>query len=158
MQVVRLLDLRHYDGNKRRFRDYVHRNSSKESGTPDGKGGFSVVDLRCANERSGSICAHTERYYRAVGVPCGLWLFDPATFEPGDSDPKHIRPPVLIPKPSDTGDECHRNMHNVSDGRLERVFKAEQAAGALKLCCEGDVVGLTHERAIEGQRLLYSLN
>ena len=159
MDVVRLLNLLQYDEGKQRFRDVVHRNSSKAVGTPDGKGGLSVVDLCCAADHSGSLCSHIERYYSEVaGVPCGLWLFDPAAFEPKGSAPKHIKSPVLLPKPSDTGDGCHRNLHNVSDNRLEKAFKREQAMGRLKLCWDGDLVEFTHERAVEGQRLLYFMN
>ena len=157
MEVVRVLDLRLYDCRKQRFRDLVFKNSSRplNTTTPDGRGGFSVVGIACVHSRvGGAICDHVEKYYEEVsGTPCALWPFDTAIFEPPNPNPHKFKPPELIQKNSDTGDECHHNLHNVSDNRLERAYRAAEGSEALELCFGGTPEKFTPERAVEAQLL-----
>ena len=157
MDVVRVLDLQHYDCRRQRFRDLVHRNSSRvpdAARTPDGKGGFSVVGFPCVRERAVSVCAHVEEYYTGVtGAPCGLWCFSTTDFEPPTPNPKKIKPPELVQKVSDTGDECHYNLHNVSDNRLGKAYRRAEASAMLQLCFGEAREALTHQRAVSAKRL-----
>ena len=62
----------------------------------------------------------------------------------------------MIQVTSNTGDECHYNLHNVSDNRLEKAFKRAQRTGAvLQLCFspEEQPETLTHERAVVAKQL-----
>ena len=156
MDVVRVLDLQHYDCRRQRFRDLVHRNSSLAPSappTPDGKGGFSVVGVPCVRQRAVSVCAHVKEYYTGVaGAPCGLWCFGTTDFEPPTPNPQKIKAPALIQKDSDTGDKCHYNLHKVSDNRLGKAYRRAEASGMLKLCFEEAVEGFTHERAVAAKR------
>ena len=97
MEVIRILNLRHFDRNVRRFRDIVCKNASKSDPsvvTPDGRGGFSVFDPACAcvnqAQNPNCVCNHISRFYdRVAGEPCAYWIFDHDIFNPP--------PPGLLP-------------------------------------------------------------
>src|SRR3954447_14090549 len=102
MEVTRILDLRNFDRYARRFRDVVYKNSSRrgDEDTPDGRGGFSVIDTACACTpvTDDCICAHIHQFYDRVGPePCAFWTFDPAVFNPPNPNPNKLEPPVLVP-------------------------------------------------------------
>ena len=156
MEVIRVLNLRNFDRTSRRFRDVVFRNTSKPPEpvtTPDGRGGFSVFDAACACVNTGDsncICRHISRFYGDVGPePCAYWRFDTNIFNPPIPNPNRIQPPELIPSPSASGDECHRNLHQVSDNRLERTFREPGIEAMLGICAYGTSEPFTVDRAIE---------
>jgi hypothetical protein len=152
MEVIRILDLRQYDRARGRFRDTVYGNSRKPEGvvTPDGKGGFSVIDPICACKAIGPsdcVCEHIRRFYPSLTPqPCGFVAFN---FEEAFPVPQGGRPPVFIATPSNTGDECHGNVHHISDDRLKKVLRTKPFEGKTHLCVDGRVEPYTHERAVE---------
>ena len=154
MEVVRILNLRHFDRTARRFRDIVCKNASKSDPTavtPDGRGGFSVFDPACAcvdqGQNPNCVCSHISKFYDQVaGEPCAYWRFDHEMFNPPIQNPKNI--PVLVHVPSHTGDDCHANLHNVSDDRLKNARK-HQTEQTLRICVGGVSEPFTADRAIE---------
>jgi len=155
MEVVRVLDLRQYDRTVRRFRDSLFKNSSKQANTPDGKGGFSVFEVACACGDAGNlgnpncICGHISRFYPATGPePCAYIIFDTNLFDHPAPNPKKLPQPQIIPAVSNTGDDCHRNVHCVSDNRLNKLRKGPQGT-TMRLCMNGQSEPFTEDRAIE---------
>ena len=153
MEVIRILDLRLFDRDRQRFRDLVYKNSSRAPEapeTPDGRGGFSVIGLECAcNGVDGDcVCGHIAQFYSGVAPqPCAYWRFDTNEFNPPSPNPQNLTAPVMLEVPSDTGDDCHRNVHHVSDSRLEKKFKKLQANMALRLCVDGHSQTFSVEQA-----------
>ena len=164
MHVVRILDLRQYDSYRRRFRDVVYKNSSRQHGqdTPDNRGGFSVIDEACVRRRVNEVhgdtvvCEHIALFYSDLTRhPCAFWAFDSAIFDPPDPNPHNLVTPELVQKTTESGDTCHHNMHNVSDNRLKREYRAAEGRGELMLCIDGNLEEFSHERADQGKQLAY---
>ena len=64
--------------------------------------GISVFDSNCGIETSGSLCAHTARYYSArTGDPAIYWQI------PDNDIPSGCG---IESNPSSTGDNCHRDI------------------------------------------------
>ena len=162
MEVIRIFDLRQFDRTSRRFRDVVYRNSAKPpdpSSTPDGRGGFSVFEVACACPGQGvdsdCICCYIARFYPAIAPePCVYWAFNISIFNPPNPNPNHLPSPVLVSAPSDTGDPCHRNMHNVSDNRFDK-YRRTQTEQDLRICANGRSEPFTANRAIELYKQYY---
>lgn len=158
MEVTRLLSLVQYDRTRKRFRDFVYKNSAKVAdpdSTPDGRGGFSVIELACACDDladNDCICAHIAQFYGQVAPePCAYWKFDTAIFGIPNPNPNRYKQAVIVNEPSDSGDECHRNIHCVTDGRLKNEFQKAEAVpqDQMYLCVDGVREDFTSERAIE---------
>src|SRR5258708_6958154 len=154
MEVKRIFDLRQFDRTSRRFRDVVFRNSAKPdhpSTTPDARGGFSVFDTACAcpgeSVASNCVCRHIAQFYSAIAPePCVYWVFDPAIFNsqlPGSPEP------VLVKIASKSGDDCHRNMHNVSDTRFDKFRRKQLSESNLRICVDGRSEPFSADREIE---------
>src|SRR5882724_6133027 len=110
MELVLLLHISQYDESldPPRFRSSCFERSG------DGTG-ISVFDRECAEETTGSICAHARAFYgEIIGEPPIFWSFDEAILPEGYS---------LDEVPSDTGDDCHRNIEGISDNRAKKFFK-----------------------------------
>lgn len=161
MEVIRILNLRHFDRIARRFRHIVCKNASKppDTITPDDRGGFSVFDPTCAcvdqGQNPNCICNHISKYYGQVaGEPCVYWRLDCDVFNPPTPNPRKGQAPILVPVPSATGDPCHLNLHHVSDARLKnaRRYQNEQT---LSICVGGRSEPFTADRAIELVNLHY---
>ena len=135
MEYIRLLHLKHYDRNRKRFAELAFKNSSAAHG-----GGISVVHPICACQpvTGACLCNHIAQYYATVaGEPCAYWTFDDARL------PEHNIEEV----PSHTGDVCHRNIRGVGSGRAKTIFDANQSAASLKLCVGGVAEAFTPDRA-----------
>jgi hypothetical protein len=89
--------------------------------------------------------------------PCAYWRFDTALFDPPIPNPAKVVAAQLVkPDADDNPDECHLNMHNVSDKRLSKAFKnAENVAQRLWLCSNGVSEQFTTERATQLYNLAY---
>jgi hypothetical protein len=163
MEVVRIFDLRQFDRTVRRFRDLVYKNSKRKPDdppTPDGRGGFSVFEAACAcpgdGLESSCFCDHIAKFYATIGPePCVYWAFDIKLFDPPNPNPQKLQAAVLLEVPSDTGDVCHRNMHHVGDGRLDRIRK-HQKEEDLRICVNGKSEPFTIARATELYDLTYN--
>src|ERR1043166_3215694 len=108
MELILLLHISQYDERLKRFRSTCFERSG------DGTG-ISVFDGQCAEQTSGSICAHARAFYRKVAwEPPIFWRFDDAILPSGYH---------LDPVPSDTDDNCHRNIEGFSDNRAKNFFK-----------------------------------
>jgi hypothetical protein len=100
-------------------------------------------------QNANCICNHISNFYAQVaGEPCAYWVFDHGVFNPPTPNPHRVPVPVLVPIPSETGDDCHKNLHNVSDDRLRnaRKYQTEQT---LRICVGGVSEPFTADRAIE---------
>src|SRR6266508_4320703 len=76
---------------------------------------FSVVEVECAIDASGSLCAHISKYYNEqTGDPQVYWPIR-------DSDiPSTCR---IEPETTASGDHCHRNIHGWSRNSARGTFK-----------------------------------
>jgi hypothetical protein len=61
-------------------------------------------------------------YGHVYPLPCILWTFDSAILDLPDPKPANTHDPEIVATPSDSGDECHRNIHHVSRGRAEKLL------------------------------------
>ncbi len=108
MEFVLLLHVADYDETLGRFRSSCFENSSDGSG-------ISIVDARCAERTTGSVCDHAIRYYSGVSWnPPIFWRFEESELPP-DRELEYA--------PSDTGDVCHVNVKGISDNRAKKFFK-----------------------------------
>jgi hypothetical protein len=64
MEFVRLVHPRNFDKIRGRFNDLAFKKSSG--------GGMSVFELTCAENASGLICAHIEKFYKGVDCHCDV--------------------------------------------------------------------------------------
>lgn len=134
MPLINLIHIADYDRTRGRFRSEAFEPSSAEHG-----GGISVFDAECAMVRSGSICAHARKYYPTVAnEPPIFWQFDFSILPAG----------VTIDKtPSNTGDECHRDLKNVGKKPARRVF-IEQPLTDFLICTKEGIRNLTQEDVV----------
>jgi hypothetical protein len=157
MEVTRILDLLHFSGVRGRFIDLAFKNSSPVDGeqTPDGLGGISVFETPCAcpDRRCECICRHIARFYgQLVDDPYAFWSFDTELLRPPDPNPTGIPDPVLLQKTTESGDDCHQNIHRVDPKRADKVRKAIPLS-QVKLCINGACEDFTATRAIDLQAL-----
>jgi hypothetical protein len=158
MEVTRILDLTHFSGIRGRFIDLAFKNSSRldtDSPTPDGLGGISVFETLCAcpDGACACICKHIATYYGTlVDDPCAFWTFDLSLLDPPNPNPKGFKAPDVISTQSPTGDDCHRNIHNVEPKRADGIRK-NIPLGNVTLCINGTCEQFTLERAVELQEL-----
>jgi hypothetical protein len=112
MEYVRFLHRDHFDPRpqQNRFKSLAFKNSSNG-------GGASVVQRPCVDATGLTICDHARKYYspRVTGEPPIFWIFDEAVLSTARRFEK-IK--------TDSGDECHYNLHGVSDAELKRLLKA----------------------------------
>src|SRR5262245_14865291 len=110
MEYVRFLHPKHFDSRptQNRFKSLAFRNSSNG-------GGCSIVQLGCVNATGKSICDHARTYYspEVRGEPPIFWIFGE------DNLPDGYR---LEQKRSASGDDCHYNLHNVSNSGLKKLL------------------------------------
>jgi hypothetical protein len=95
---------------------------------------MSIIELDCANlASSGLICAHIRRYYPGLaGEPPVFCIFSDSQLPPGFR---------IESTPSDTGDECHREVFDVSNGQLKKL--RERELGTYFICEESGYRSLT---------------
>src|SRR5271166_4700321 len=108
MLYIRLLHPNEWQAKENRFNRLAFRSFSKEPG------GISIIDPRCAFERSGCVCNHIAEYYIRWNLPTVFWIFD-TQYLPAH-EIKHT--------PSLGGDEwCHRDIFGLSDKQADQAFK-----------------------------------
>jgi hypothetical protein len=162
MEVTRILDLFHFSGVRGRFIDLAFKNSSRldtDPPTPDGLGGISVVETPCAcpNRECQCVCRHIAQFYgNLVDDPYGFWWFDTAILNPPEPNPNGWRAPEIVNKASDSGDECHRNIHHIDPKRADKIRKAIPLDD-VRLCINGACEAFSASRAIELQELRKAL-
>lgn len=111
-------------------------------GTPDGKLGISVFDTKCACPQMGGdcICAHISLWYGdTFQQPCAHWTFDTDILQPPVPNQVGRPVPTLLKVRSTNGDDCHHNIHNLSDSRAKKLFEANMPQG-LGLCVDGKAI------------------
>lgn len=64
--------------------------------------------------------------------------------------------PTLVQVASDSGDDCHYNLHHVSDNQATRLRKKLIPHSDLFLCVDGTVEQFTVSRAVELVEAHYS--
>lgn len=108
------------------------------------------VECACADGAGDScLCQHIDRYYsHRFPEPVVYWTFDPGILEPtDDDDPKWaVR---LVDVRSDTGDDCHRNIHGFSDNRANRILKRHVEPAAMTICTNGEAEPFSWDRMRE---------
>jgi hypothetical protein len=56
-----------------------------------------------------------------------FWTFDDSILHPPNPNPDKVAAPVIVAVPSDSGDDCHRNIHHVSANRAKKLFDEHAA-------------------------------
>jgi len=108
MGFLRLIHAKHYARHKGRFSSLALKNSSDGSG-------ISVIEGECAEQSSGTICAHiAERYPTVVGDPIIYWPI------PNDLIPDGC----VIERAAGDGDDCHYNVRGWEDHAAGNQVKA----------------------------------
>src|SRR5436190_11854719 len=107
MGFIRLIHQRHYDPDRREFKSPAFKPSHDGSG-------ISVIDTKCIERTSGSICEHIASYYSGVsGTPPIFWNISPQIL------PEMCR---LVQQKTDTGDDCHYNLIGLSIKQARAIF------------------------------------
>lgn len=139
MELVRIIRAGWWDDNQGRFTDLAFKRSSTAGpSSPDGYGGISVFDANCAlGDDLGaprSICGHIARFYGHFATePLVYWRFELEDLAQGAN-------PHLAHVPSDSGDECHRDIHGLSRNEATKAFYrlASPPEDHLRICDGGD--------------------
>lgn len=85
------------------------------------------------------MCCHIRQFYPGVaGEPPIFWEFDEYEL------PEGYR---LVATPSASGDDCHRNIQDVTDDQLRKLFKTA-ALEDLQVCDGHDSRHLTHDDVV----------
>ncbi len=125
MEYIRLLHPRDFDRRRNRFTSLALRNL---------QGSLSVIDPDCVEGTGAGLCDHIRRYYPGItGEPPIFWRFDSSVL------PVSHR---VETQPSTSGDDCHRNIHGVTDGSYRAVI-INIAVSNYSICCEGGTRDLT---------------
>ena len=123
MELIRLVPKQHFDRTKRRFNRLAFRNSSDGSG-------ISVIASECIERLSPSICWHIRYFYSEVSRgPAIFWRFAAEILPTGCR---------LEQQDSATGDVCHYNIVNLSDGEARQLFQRYASDLAAFQLCEAD--------------------
>ena len=107
MAFIRLIHRSDYNWRTGRFQDIAFKR-------PRGSTGISVIEHDCAIDASGSVCRHVEIFYPKHGSPTIFWPI------PEDVLPQESRFEAEL---SDTGDNCHYNLVDISLGQADKVRK-----------------------------------
>jgi hypothetical protein len=126
MALVRILVAADYSPHEGRFKSSAFTESSIDHG-------ISCFDRGCADIASGGPCRHIALYYPEKippgGGPVYFWEFDPSTIPapqpPRKPDPnKPMKAHQIKQTRSDTGDDCHYDIFDLSDSVRQKFFKA----------------------------------
>lgn len=98
---------------------------------------MSVFELPCAEAASGGVvCAHIHKFYpNIVGTPVVFYVINDDELPAAHN---------IIPYPSDTGDECHRDI-DATNNSLYKAFKAKRDWGNFMTCDAGQIRAMTAE-------------
>ena len=135
MEFIRILSLRFFDPEKRRFSNVGFKQPSGAGlDTPDGKKGISVFERPCAAATGRTPCEHIRHFYSGhFPEPCAYWSFDSHLLTPPPGQPD-IQVPIFVHSPLPGGDPCHYNIHHLSSSRAQKIFDAQALSGQLTLC------------------------
>jgi len=128
-EFVRILHAYDYSYEQKRFKSTAFQNSK------DG-GGISIFDPDCALGRSDSICRHITKFYSAISDDPPVFWRRSIQEIPDGSELRAI--------PSDTGDDCHFDIHGLSNNKSGKFFKRNQV-DSIYICEDGIPVPLTED-------------
>lgn len=158
MEVTRILSLVQFDGNRGRFSNVVFKHVKGESSdTPDRKLGISVFENDCPNPRleGDRICQHIAQFYDPpFPQPCAFWIFDTIILRPAHEE--DAPEPRILNVRSESGDDCHRNIHCLTNSRAQRIFDNRVGEGSLGLCYDGLCEVFSETRAVELKTIAWS--
>src|SRR5882672_7329792 len=107
MEYIHLLSREQWEPKYKRFASVAFKPSSDGSG-------ISVFEKRCAENTTGSICAHIREFYPNVSEEPDIFWHVPEDF---------VREPVQIkPTLSDSGDKCHRDIVGLTRKQAKNLF------------------------------------
>ena len=109
MEYVRLLHQRHFDPRKNRFIRLAFKNI---------RGSSSIIHHECILRTSIPVCVHIRKYYTGIaGNPAIFWIFEEDRLPPGGTLEQHT---------TESGDECHYNVHGITDEQYAEFLKEHQ--------------------------------
>ena len=127
MYFIRTLNIKRYDTHSRRF--------PSDCFTKLGNG-ISVFLESCAREIShNSICEHIHTFYKEIaGEPVLYCRIEIAHLSaaPGFENMQ------LGVTPSGSGDDCHRDITNVTNGQSRKYAKNHFRPPSVFMCCDGE--------------------
>jgi hypothetical protein len=119
MEYVRLVHPEDYDHNRGKFNDLVFKNSTDGSG-------LSVFEVECAENTSITLCAHIRPFYPLLtGDPAIFYVMNESEI------PQSGR---IVDIPSATGDECHRQIMDVSTTAMKKAFQNKRTPELFYIC------------------------
>ena len=102
---IRILQKRWYINDIGRFASAAFKNYG---------GGISVIHERCISDNDRTVCEHLIQYYRSVDEPpFVIWKFTRNSLFNGCEFQQSV---------SDSGDNCHFDIVNLSNSRAKRIF------------------------------------
>ena len=109
MQLIRILDARHWKDREKRYSQMAFRNSSG--------GGISAICRKCVLQNKRTVCAHIRYYYLKYKEPIVYWIFLikdlPSNYNLNQED-----------SPTDL---CHFNIYGISNKQARQFFLESQS-------------------------------
>ena len=132
MGFIRLIHPSHYDRARNRFNNMAFKKSSNGTGA-------SIISAECIEDTGRSICTHVRQFYPKVsGEPSVFWKFEESVLPDGYR---------IEQTTSDSADECHHAVHDVSNNQLKKLITGIPIESAM-VCTNGDHVPLTRDCAM----------
>ncbi len=120
MALVRAIHQRDFDKETGKFTPAVLKRGENN--------GISVFEHECAEMASGTICQHIRKFYpNVVGEPIIYW------FIPSEK----LENLSLGYEPSDSGDECHRDIFGWNNKRERREYVSKLKPEYMMTCVNG---------------------
>lgn len=118
-------------------------------------GAISVVEIDCIEETGAGICEHIQRYYASVaqGEPFAFRVIRDCDLDEHFGCGNYS----IVPSPSRTGDDCHRNLEGIEDKAAKRFQKNYCDEGDVFWCIDGETHQLDDELAGRLQEILSTL-
>src|SRR5438552_10216559 len=107
MEYIRLIHWRYWDRRKKNFQSLAFQNSSESKAV-------SVVDRECTERHEREICTRLNGFYAKYSPCFAIWIFDAELLPEGAK---------FTSEPSDSGDECHRNLRGLTNSQAQNFFK-----------------------------------
>ena len=132
-ECILYIPISKYEPGKGRFRSECMENSSDDSG-------LSVVSLPCVSNKASNPCDHGRAYYPNIAGDAPIFfVFVPSEIF-GECSLEEV--------PSDSGDDCHRNLKGVSDKQAKKLMQNKLPVGNVnfsqfKICAQDGIRAIT---------------
>ena len=136
MQLIRILDSKHWKSKEKRYSQMAFRNSSG--------GGISAICEKCVFQNGRTVCEHIRYYYSKYKEPFVYWIFSiknlPSNYKLNQED-------------SPTGDICHFNINGITNKQTKQFFHESQnkSKKSFRICNKNN-----YDREFNSSDMLFS--